>query len=120
MSKLAVNRHLEPLRTRADFLSLKEAGKKIWVSDNIFVIAKVNGLAFSRVSFALGRKAGSAVQRNQMRRRVREVFRTSPFLGFRENLDVLVLVRGKVANKSPEFQRPALESSLQKAFKKFI
>ncbi len=44
----------------------------------MFVVrALPNGLDFTRISVAVSKKAGSAVKRNRIRRRIRAAFRTS-------------------------------------------
>lgn len=44
---------------------------------HLVLYSKPNGLAFARLGLAVGRKYGSAVQRNLFKRRIREAFRLS-------------------------------------------
>jgi len=64
----------ERIRKRADFQRIFRAGAKIQ-TPHFRVSICPNGLSHSRLGITVGRKIGSAVQRNRIKRRVREFFR---------------------------------------------
>lgn len=80
------------LRTRSDFSRVFSFGRS--VADRHFVVyTRSNELGRSRVGLSVGRRAGGAVQRNRVKRLLREAFRLSRSR-FPQDLDVLVVVRG--------------------------
>jgi len=85
---------LETLKTAAEFESVYEKGAKR--SSRSFVLfALPNGLGYFRFGLTTPRKLGKAHERNRIRRRVREILRTtqsSPKVGF----DVVVNPRRSV------------------------
>ena len=63
------------IRLRDDFARIYAARR--YASDTRMALYVLeNDLAFTRVGMSVGRKVGSAVKRNLIRRRIREVFRT--------------------------------------------
>ncbi|MGE5253526.1 MAG: ribonuclease P protein component [Planctomycetaceae bacterium] len=67
-------RKAERIRNRADFQRISREGDKIQ-TPHFRVSICPNGLSHSRLGITVGRKIGSAVQRNRIKRRVREFFR---------------------------------------------
>jgi ribonuclease P protein component len=59
---------------KGDFRKVFEQGLK-FPSRHLVIYALANGLAFSRLGLAVGRKVGNAVMRNRIRRRLREAMR---------------------------------------------
>ena len=49
-----------------------------WVNNRLVMKALPNGLNISRYGFSVSRRVGKAVVRNQMKRRLREIMRTTP------------------------------------------
>src|SRR5512143_245362 len=64
----------ERIRKRADFQRISRAGAKTQ-TPHFRVSICHNGLSHTRLGVTVGRKIGSAVQRNRIKRRVREFFR---------------------------------------------
>jgi len=63
------------LRANADFHRLRREGRAL--SHPLLVILTLpNGLEHSRFGFAVGRRFGKAVERNRLKRRMREALRT--------------------------------------------
>ncbi|MGE5553849.1 MAG: ribonuclease P protein component [Betaproteobacteria bacterium] len=65
---------VERLRGSSDFRKTYQATHGV-ADRHLVVYARPNGLAVSRVGFAVGRKVGKAVTRNRLRRRLREALR---------------------------------------------
>lgn len=79
------------LRSREDFARLGARGRTR--SDRFIVVHFVaNDLAHDRYGISTGRRLGGAVQRNRVRRRVREILRASPNRSG-HGWDILVVAR---------------------------
>jgi ribonuclease P protein component len=63
-----------------------------------------------RLGFAIGKPAGNAVQRNRMRRVIRELLRHSVL----PNVDVVVTMRGAIRDLSNNDIRASIQSILEK------
>ena len=76
----------------------------------IEIIALANQRGVSRLGLAVSRRTGGAVQRNRIKRVIREVFRTfSPLAG--ESVDLVVTAR--------KYAAKAAFSEIQEEFKEF-
>ena len=70
------------LLSKSDFNSLRE-GSRFFVSGVLVSYCKPNGSDHSRIGIAVSKKYGNAVQRNEFKRHIREVFRTKiQIIGF--------------------------------------
>jgi len=67
-------RKKERIRKRADFQRISRTGIKIQ-TPHFRASLCPNGLSHSRLGVTVGKNVGSAVQRNRIKRRVREFFR---------------------------------------------
>jgi ribonuclease P protein component len=67
-------RKAERLRRKADFEIIAKKGKRRHTR-NFLLIVRKNNQGFARVGVVAGRKAGKAVERNRVKRVVREFFR---------------------------------------------
>ena len=85
------------LRGRAAFLAVK-GSRASTSSRSLRVAIAENGLDVARVGFAVPRAAGGAVQRNRIRRRLRELLR--PRLADLAGVDVVITVRREAARLS--------------------
>jgi ribonuclease P protein component len=65
------------------------------------VHARANGLGHSRLGISVGRKFGKAVQRNRLKRLVREAFRTSDDVRG-AGLDLVVVAQDRAVLECPE------------------
>ena len=93
------------IRARRDFDRLAELGRTR--SDRLMLVRFApNRLGFDRFAISTSRKVGSAVTRNRIRRRLREVLRAS--LVAEGGLDVLVIVRPAGAEATFDELRTAL------------
>jgi ribonuclease P protein component len=64
----------ERLRKRREFLRVYESGVKV-KTKLFFIYLLENGLPYSRLGITVSRKVGKPIIRNQLKRRLREVFR---------------------------------------------
>ena len=64
----------EKIRRRADFLRISKEGTKYW-TDHFRVALCPNELSLRRLGITVGKNVGSAVERNRVKRRIRECFR---------------------------------------------
>lgn len=62
------------LRANADFHRLRREGRSL-THPLLVILTLPNGLEYSRFGFAVGRRLGKAVQRNLLKRRMREAVR---------------------------------------------
>ena len=62
------------LRANADFERLRREGRT-WAHPLLVLSIQPNGLEYSRFGFAVGRRIGKAVERNRIKRRMRESVR---------------------------------------------
>ena len=62
------------LRANADFERLRRKGRT-WGHPLLVLSVQPNGLEYSRFGFAIGRRIGKAVDRNRIKRRMRESVR---------------------------------------------
>jgi ribonuclease P protein component len=69
----------ERIRRRADFLKILREGKKSQ-TEHFWVSLRPNGLSYCRLGITVGKRVGSAVARNRLKRRLREFFRQNKTL----------------------------------------
>jgi ribonuclease P protein component len=67
-------RREERIRKRADFQRILKEGAK-YQAPHFRVSIRPNALSYSRLGITVGRRIGSAVVRNRLKRRIREFFR---------------------------------------------
>jgi ribonuclease P protein component len=83
---------MERLRQRADFLAAA-TGAKAPASAFVLQVLKRRDEGPIRVGFTVSRKVGNAVERNRVRRRLREIVRRTESLGMRPGHDYVVVGR---------------------------
>jgi ribonuclease P protein component len=83
---------LERLRQRADFLAAA-AGEKTPVSGFVLQALDRREDGPVRVGFTVSRKVGNAVERNRVRRRLREMVRLAPAATLRQGHDYVLIGR---------------------------
>jgi len=75
------------LRSKADFKAMRK-GKR-FNSGSIRLVFQTNGLGYGRLGLAVSRKYGNAVQRNRLKRKIRDIFRHS--LMRETSMDILLI-----------------------------
>ncbi len=77
------------LLKRAEFVNLKSSRRRFH-TDNFILVFKGNELGTQRLGISVGRKTGSAVKRNRIKRLLRECFRLNRST-FPEEYDTLII-----------------------------
>jgi ribonuclease P protein component len=109
---------LERIRRRSDFANLYREGGRFRGRYFTLVFLR-NGLGHSRLAVVASRKVGSAVVRNRIKRRFRELFRrTKTLLG--EPLDLIVITRPESGEAAWSDLRDAYISSMTTILRKRI
>jgi ribonuclease P protein component len=68
---------------------------KVWATSLLVMKAMPNGLSLSRYGFSVTRKVGKAVQRNRLKRLLREIMKQQPL---RPGWDIVFMVRSVAVN----------------------
>ena len=97
---------MERLKQRADFLAAAK-GAKVPVDPFILQVRARDDVAPARFGFTVSRKVGTAVERNRVRRRLREIVRRNAALIAQDGHDY-VLIGRRAALEMP-FERISAE-----------
>ncbi len=81
----------ERIRRRADFLKIFREGSKSRTA-HFWISFRLNGLPHRRLGITVGKKVGTAVVRNRLKRRIREFYRQNKRF-FPAGMDVVVTAR---------------------------
>ena len=76
---------------RADFVKLNRSGKRLHTK-NFTLITKQNGQGVTRLGVTVSKKTGNAVERNRVKRRVREFFRLNK-TDFPQGYDIVIVAK---------------------------
>jgi len=85
----------ERLLRRSEFLRVQNHGRKLH-TDAFLVFALPTGQARARIGVTVSKKVGNAVQRNRVKRLLREVYRRNKS-AMPERLDVVFVAKQKAA-----------------------
>jgi ribonuclease P protein component len=99
------------LRSRRDFAAVYQRGRS-WSNQVLAIRVLPNSLPRSRFGFAVGKRVGSAVTRNKVKRRLREAVRALGSIG---GWDVVVIARPMAAETDYAGLRRALTSLFRRA-----
>lgn len=87
-------RESRSLTNRAQYTLVYRKGKD-WANRLLVVKAMPNGLSISRYGFSVTKKVGKAVQRNRLKRLLREIMRLQPL---RPGWDIVFIARSVAVN----------------------
>ncbi len=96
MSKFSFKRK-ERIKKRADFLSIYKNGQN-FETRHFRITVMACEREFRRLGLSVSKKTGGAVQRNYVKRRLREYFRLNKEL-FPVNSDIIITVKHGAADK---------------------
>ena len=82
------------LTNRAQYILVYQQGK-VWANSLVVMKALPNGLSLSRYGFSVTKKVGKAVQRNRLRRLLREIMRLQ---SLKPGWDIVFIARSVAVN----------------------
>ncbi len=103
---------LETLKNNREFKNVYKRGKSNVTKDFVVYTLK-NRLKQNRVGFTTSKKLGCAVNRNRIRRRVKEVF-YSYKLNTKNSYDIVVVCRNRAKFSNFEFMKREMSKILDK------
>jgi ribonuclease P protein component len=106
----------ERLRKRAGFLAAQGRGRKLH-TDSFFVFALINHRPLTRIGVTVSKKVGKAVERNRVKRLVREAFRRRKAL-FPSGLDLVFVAKRNAVDASYERVVQEIEKLCSRYFKR--
>jgi ribonuclease P protein component len=104
---------MERLRQRADFLAAA-SGKKASVAGFMLQVRRRGDSAPARVGFTVSKKVGTAVERNRVRRRLREIVRSMAPGRMRPGHDYVLIGRRTALGAKFERMIGELEGALRR------
>jgi ribonuclease P protein component len=101
----------ERLRKDAEFADVSKRGRS-WACESVVLKAVPNSLNSNRYGFVVGKRVGSAVARNRVKRRLREIVRLAPT---EPGWDIVLIARPRARTASYLELKSAVERLLQRA-----
>ena len=84
---------MERLKRRTDFRAIAEAGARAPAKAFVLQALRREDMGAVRVGFTVSRQGGNAVERNRVRRRLREMVRLKPRTAFTPGFDYVLIGR---------------------------
>lgn len=100
------------IRRREDFVRVQRAGLRA-PCGSVMILALPAATGARRIGFTVSRKVGNAPTRNRVKRRLRELYRTSKDQ-WPQTLDIVVIARQQAATASFAELREAMEKGARK------
>lgn len=89
------------LRDPGEFQQVRKRGRS-WTTPYLVLVMQPNHLEHNRYGFAVGRRVGTAVERNRVKRWMREAIRKQhPEL--RQGFDIVLIARGRMAETDVDY-----------------
>ena len=99
------------LRRSSDFTATVKRGRS-WSDKLLVLVVRPNGLEFSRFGFSVGKRVGTAVTRNRVKRRLRELAR---HIEPKSSCDVVFIARKDAGAAAYEDLSVSMAALLQRA-----
>jgi ribonuclease P protein component len=99
------------LTNRAQYTLVYQQGK-VWATSLLVMKAMQNGLSLSRYGFSVTKKVGKAVQRNRLKRLLREIMRLQ---SLRPGWDIVFMARSVAVNTDYHQLKRAVTKLLARA-----
>lgn len=87
----------ERLSKNKDFEKVFKEGKKLWINQLLLLIYKPNNLNYRRLGIIVSKKIKKAVQRNKVKRWLREFYRKNKDL-FPQKCDMIIIAHPNLIN----------------------
>jgi ribonuclease P protein component len=81
----------EKILNRADFVKINRSGKRLYTK-HFTLVTQQNGQGITRLGVTVSKKTGTAVQRNRVKRLVREYFRLNKAC-FPQGYDIVIIAK---------------------------
>jgi ribonuclease P protein component len=104
-------RREQRLRRSSDFTAAVKRGRS-WSNKLLVLVVRPNGLAFSRFGFSVGKRVGTAVTRNRVKRRLRELVKG---IELKSCYDVVFIARKDAGAAAYEDLAVSMKALLQRA-----
>lgn len=99
------------LKKNRDFKVVYKKGKS-YANRDFVVYHKKNSCGFSRIGFSISKKVGKAWERNEIKRRLREILRKDAYL-LSLSYDVIIIVRQSIRDTDYSSMKKSLNHALK-------
>ena len=82
------------IRKNMEFKDIYKSGKNYW-NRNLILYVKKNDLNRTRVGYTITKKLGNAVERNRLRRKMKEIYRLN-FYNIEEGYDLIFIAKKNI------------------------